>query len=110
MKYYLATSPLAALLSATTTLTTVEASRINLRGAQLLSDYDQVNDSKYKLRASNQDELSDIMPNIVVFMVDDLGWNQVGYHANPAGNNEIYTPTIDKHATSGIIMNRGYMM
>ena len=21
-------------------------------------------------------------PNIVIFLVDDLGWNQVGYHAN----------------------------
>eukprot|EP00985_Skeletonema_marinoi_P022813 scaffold14762_cov210-Skeletonema_marinoi.AAC.8 len=48
------------------------------------------------------------LPNIVVFMVDDLGWNQVGYHANPAGNMEISTPIIDKHALEGIQVERSY--
>jgi hypothetical protein len=48
------------------------------------------------------------LPNIVVFMVDDLGWNQVGYHANAQGNDEIHTPSIDKHALDGIQVDRGY--
>ena len=49
-------------------------------------------------------------PNIVIFLVDDLGWNQVGYHAKPSGNDEIQTPHIDHYATEvGIELDRGYM-
>jgi hypothetical protein len=48
-------------------------------------------------------------PNILVFLVDDLGWTQVGYHAAPLGNDEVKTPNIDHYASSGIEMNRGYM-
>ena len=40
-------------------------------------------------------------PNVLIFLVDDLGWNQVGYHAKPAGNNEIQTPNIDAAAAMG---------
>mmetsp|Transcript_10584 Transcript_10584/g.16163 ORF Transcript_10584/g.16163 Transcript_10584/m.16163 type:complete len:81 (+) Transcript_10584:121-363(+) len=48
-------------------------------------------------------------PNVLVFMVDDMGWNQVGFHANEAGNMEIKTPHIDRYAREGIELNRGYM-
>lgn len=48
-------------------------------------------------------------PNIVIFLVDDLGWNQVGYHANVTGNHEIKTPHIDSHAADGVKLERGYM-
>jgi hypothetical protein len=48
-------------------------------------------------------------PNVLVFLVDDLGWNQVGYHAAPAGNNEIQTPNIDAAVAAGIELNRGYV-
>ena len=48
------------------------------------------------------------LPNIVVVMIDDLGWNQIGYHANPE-NNEIYTPSIDMYADEGIKIDRAYM-
>jgi len=48
-------------------------------------------------------------PNIVIFLVDDLGWNQVGYHANASGNYEIKTPHIDSHAAAGVKLERGYM-
>lgn len=50
-------------------------------------------------------------PNVLIFVVDDLGWNQVGYHANP-DNMEIRTPNIDQYATTagvGIPLERGYM-
>jgi Sulfatase len=51
-----------------------------------------------------------IPPNVVVFLVDDMGWNQVGYHAKPSGNDEIKTPNIDHYATKvGIELDRGYM-
>jgi hypothetical protein len=48
-------------------------------------------------------------PNIIIFLVDDLGWNQVGYHAAPSGNNEVKTPHIDHYATTGIELDRGSM-
>jgi Sulfatase len=49
-------------------------------------------------------------PNVLVFIVDDMGWNQVGYHAKPSGNDEIRTPNIDHYATKvGIELDRGYM-
>lgn len=49
------------------------------------------------------------LPNVLVFIVDDLGWNQVGYHANKVGNDEIQTPNIDKAVAEGIELNRGYV-
>ena len=49
------------------------------------------------------------LPNIVIFIVDDLGWNQVGYHANAVQNFEIQTPNIDTAVANGIELNRGYM-
>jgi hypothetical protein len=57
---------------------------------------------------ASDNSTSTSLPNIVVVMVDDLGWNQVGYHANPAGNTEISTPSIDKHALEGIQVDRAY--
>lgn len=50
------------------------------------------------------------LPNVLIFIVDDLGWNQVGYHARRVDNTEIDTPNIDQYATvEGVEMNRGYM-
>lgn len=49
------------------------------------------------------------LPNVLIFIVDDLGWNQVGYHAAPAGNEEIQTPHIDAAVAGGIELNRGYV-
>ena len=42
-------------------------------------------------------------PNIVFVLVDDLGWNGVGFH-NPA----VQTPTIDALATSGLKIDGFY--
>jgi arylsulfatase A-like enzyme len=63
---------------------------------------------KQRTLAESQSTLSP--PNIIVFIVDDLGWNQVGYHAKPSGNDEIRTPNIDFYATKvGVELDRGYM-
>jgi hypothetical protein len=58
---------------------------------------------------SSVSSTSPSLPNVLVFIVDDLGWNQVGYHANKVGNDEIQTPNIDQAVAEGIELNRGYV-
>ena len=41
-------------------------------------------------------ETAQIKPNIVIILVDDLGWNDVGYH-----NENVSTPNIDRLAKAG---------
>jgi len=43
-------------------------------------------------------------PNIVVFLADDLGWGDVGWHGS-----EIKTPHLDKLATSGTRLEQFYV-
>ena len=43
-------------------------------------------------------------PNIVLFVADDAGWHDVGYHGS-----EINTPNIDKLAEAGVELNRFYV-
>jgi arylsulfatase B len=40
-------------------------------------------------------------PNVIVFLADDLGWKDVGYHGS-----EIQTPNIDRLAEGGLRFNR----
>ena len=48
-------------------------------------------------------------PNIIHIMVDDYGWNNVGFHAKSQPNsNEVSTPHIDSLAATGIILDRFY--
>jgi len=44
------------------------------------------------------------LPNIVVILADDLGWNSVGYR-----NEEFQTPHIDSLVASGVTLNRFYV-
>ncbi len=43
------------------------------------------------------------LPNILIVVVDDLGWNDVSYHGS-----EIETPTLDTLASDGIELDRFY--
>ncbi|MDF7825087.1 sulfatase [Pontiellaceae bacterium B12227] len=43
-------------------------------------------------------------PNLVVILIDDMGWNDTGF----AGNKTIHTPHLDRLAQSGIIFTQAY--
>ncbi|MGI9429944.1 MAG: sulfatase-like hydrolase/transferase [Bythopirellula sp.] len=44
-------------------------------------------------------------PNVLIFLADDLGWSDVGYH-----NPEMRTPAIDQLQQSGVELNCHYVM
>ena len=46
-----------------------------------------------------------LQPNILVIMVDDLGWNDVGFRSAT-----IHTPTIDRLSSEGINFKYSYML
>jgi arylsulfatase B len=43
-------------------------------------------------------------PNVVIFLADDLGWSDVGFH----GGEQIDTPSLDRLAREGIQLDRFY--
>jgi arylsulfatase I/J len=49
-------------------------------------------------------------PNIIHILIDDFGWNEVGYH-NPAANEdiEVVTPNIDGLVKEGLELDRMYV-
>ncbi|MEL7533686.1 MAG: arylsulfatase [Bacteroidota bacterium] len=51
-----------------------------------------------------QDSLSQRPPNVILIVVDDMGWNDVSYHGS-----EIQTPTLDHLAKAGVELNRFYV-
>jgi len=49
------------------------------------------------------------LPHIVMLMVDDFGWANVGFHAKGQPNEgEVITPNMDQLAAEGIILDRHY--
>jgi arylsulfatase A-like enzyme len=44
-------------------------------------------------------------PNVVFIVVDDLGWDDVGFR----NNGEIHTPNIDKLAMEGVVLDQYYV-
>lgn len=56
------------------------------------------------LSAQNSEAIKAESPNIILIMADDLGWQDVGFN----GNTVIQTPTLDKLAQDGVVMDRFY--
>ena len=48
---------------------------------------------------------ADSRPNVIVFVADDMGWNDCGAYGNPS----IRTPNIDALAKSGMRFDRAYL-
>lgn len=44
-------------------------------------------------------------PHIILFLADDVGWNDVGFH-----NEVVFTPNIDAMATEGTVLNQSYVL
>ena len=53
---------------------------------------------------ANTGSAENTQPNVVIFLADDLGWADVGYH----GEDVIETPSIDRLAAEGIQLDRFY--
>jgi len=53
---------------------------------------------------SNTAIAKDERPNIVIFLADDLGWADVGFH----GEEVIQTPSLDRLAAEGVQLDRFY--
>ncbi|MEM8892876.1 MAG: sulfatase-like hydrolase/transferase, partial [Bacteroidota bacterium] len=56
-----------------------------------------------QLSLSSQDTMDASGAHVILIVVDDMGWNDVGYHGS-----EIQTPTIDRLASEGLELNRFY--
>ncbi|KCZ87920.1 arylsulfatase B [Hyphomonas johnsonii] len=44
------------------------------------------------------------VPNIIILLADDMGWNDVGFHGS-----EIRTPNLDRLAAEGVVLDRFYV-
>lgn len=51
---------------------------------------------------------TDDKPNIVVIMVDDLGFNEVSSYGGGLANGQLKTPNIDQLAADGVLCTNGY--
>ena len=47
-------------------------------------------------------------PNIIVVLVDDLGFNQISSYGGGMANGQFKTPNIDKLAKDGVLCTNGY--
>ena len=53
--------------------------------------------------ASYKQQTSNVQPNVIFFLSDDLGWDDVGYHTS-----QVLTPNIDNLISKGIELNQYY--
>jgi len=49
-------------------------------------------------------------PHVLFLLIDDLGWDEVGYHKSPGSKDDVVdTPVIDSLVREGIELNRHYV-
>ena len=54
--------------------------------------------------SSNSEEL----PNIIIILADDLGWNDISFYGGGLGDGAVQTPNIDRIAAEGVHFSNGY--
>ena len=54
--------------------------------------------------SSNAEEL----PNIIIILADDLGWNDISFYGGGLGDGAVQTPNIDRIAAEGVHFSNGY--
>lgn len=47
-------------------------------------------------------------PNIVIYLVDDAGWNLFNFGGAEPHNSHMLTPTVEALAQSGVVLDRHY--
>ena len=47
-------------------------------------------------------------PNIVIYLVDDAGWNLFNFGGAEPHNPDMLTPTVEALAQSGVVLDRHY--
>jgi len=78
----------------------LEKSAIGLTGISAGAAYSP----KLAFNLRGKDLTGKSLPNIVIFLADDTGWKDVGYHGS-----EINTPNIDKLVKNGVELNHFYV-
>ena len=58
--------------------------------------------------ASSDTPATERPPNIVVILVDDLGWNDISFYGGGLGAGAVKTPNIDAIANQGVHLTNGY--
>ncbi len=48
------------------------------------------------------------LPNIIVILADDLGWNDISFYGGGVGGGAVQTPNIDRIAAEGVHFSNGY--
>ena len=51
---------------------------------------------------------SEELPNIIIILADDLGWNDISFYGGGLGNGAVQTPNIDRIAAEGVHFSNGY--
>lgn len=51
---------------------------------------------------------TDHLPNIIVILADDLGWNDISFYGGGVGEGAVQTPNIDRIAAEGVHFSNGY--
>lgn len=59
----------------------------------------------HRIQAQDDERIKDSVPNIIIFIADDVSWNDFGCY----GNNVVQTPNIDQLASNGLRFNNAIL-
>ena len=62
----------------------------------------------WQASSPEKDSKADRLPNIIVILADDLGWNDISFYGGGVGGGAVQTPNIDRIAAEGVHFSNGY--